>query len=155
MRRARQEIADPAELEEIIRRAEYGVLSMVDGAVPYAVPVNPAWDGRYFYVHCALEGRKLEVLRANPRTQLCLIAEARLLHKDKPCACTMHYRSVLVDGRAEILLPGADENARRAGLECLLAGFAMQNLPMDQGIMDKTVILRITPEKIRGKRNPA
>ncbi|MCL1916486.1 MAG: hypothetical protein FWG17_07270 [Desulfovibrionaceae bacterium] len=53
----------------------------------------------------ALEGRKLEVLRANPRTQLCLIAEAYLLRKGKPCACTMHYRSVLVDGRAEILPP--------------------------------------------------
>jgi len=40
-------------------------------------------------------------------------------------------------------------------LDCLLARFAMQNLPMDQGAMERTAILRITPEKIRGKRNPA
>ena len=49
----------------LLRKGEYGVLSMVDGGVPYAVPVSYVWDGQSsVYVHCAPEGRKLRCLSA-------------------------------------------------------------------------------------------
>jgi nitroimidazol reductase NimA-like FMN-containing flavoprotein (pyridoxamine 5'-phosphate oxidase superfamily) len=174
MRKAKREIRDEAELAELIRCTEYGVLSMVDGDAPYAVPVNLAWDGRYFYIHCATEGKKLDILRANPQAHISLTPEARLVAGDArhPCACTMRYRSVLVAGRAEILPPGGDERARRKAYLCLVARSRPDGLPPDEpnapggpepdglnteeeAALARVTFLRILPERISGKRNPA
>ncbi|HNU36390.1 MAG TPA: pyridoxamine 5'-phosphate oxidase family protein, partial [Methanomassiliicoccales archaeon] len=67
MRKAEREIMDQGELEEVIRRAEVCRLAMVDDGKPYIVPMNFGYRNGCLYFHCAKEGRKLDVLRENPK----------------------------------------------------------------------------------------
>jgi hypothetical protein len=57
-----------AECERIISTYPVGVLVMAHGGEPYAVPMNHAYAQGTLYFHCALTGRKLDVIRANPAT---------------------------------------------------------------------------------------
>jgi hypothetical protein len=72
-------------------------MSSPDGQ-PYAVPMNFGRDGRTVYFHCAREGRKLEVIRANPRAVLCVAESGPPIRGETACATSLPYRSVLAFG---------------------------------------------------------
>ena len=57
---------DRESMEEILREADIGHPAFVNDE-PYVIPINYAYSkGRIIY-HCALEGRKLDLIRANPK----------------------------------------------------------------------------------------
>lgn len=58
MRRPKQEIMDKAVLEEILAGAEICRLSMLDGQLPYIVPVNYGYREGHIYIHSAPEGKR-------------------------------------------------------------------------------------------------
>ena len=43
---------------------------------PYAVPVSFAIAGKSAYIHCAPEGRKIDMILRNPRASLCAVSRA-------------------------------------------------------------------------------
>ena len=45
----------------------------------YTVPLNFVLLGDSLYFHCATEGRKLDVLAANPAVSACIVGRADLL----------------------------------------------------------------------------
>lgn len=88
-RRAPRVVAG-GEIEEILERNWWGVLSMTLEECPYAVPVVYGYDGSAFYIATG-PGRKLETLLANPAACLTIteLEEAGAL-----------WRSVVVTGTA-------------------------------------------------------
>ena len=65
---------------DILGRAEHGVLASLgaDGW-PYAVPLNHVLSGDVLYIHCAVEGHKLENVANEERVSFCAVADARVL----------------------------------------------------------------------------
>ena len=70
MRRKDREVTDFPAILEIIEHCDILRLGLADGAYPYIVPVNFAYEVRdgqlSFYIHGAMAGRKYEMLRRNP-----------------------------------------------------------------------------------------
>lgn len=68
--RRRDRLLSEQRATELIRIAEYGVLSMIDeDGQPYAIPVNHVWDGEdSLYIHCAPEGKKLRAIAKEPQS---------------------------------------------------------------------------------------
>ena len=54
---------------EVFDKAPYVTVSMTDGdGMPYGLPLSLVrTDEKTFWFHCATEGRKLDILRANPK----------------------------------------------------------------------------------------
>jgi hypothetical protein len=77
MRRADREITSRERIDEIIRGCEVCHLGMADGDQPYVVPVSFGYDGSSVYFHSAREGRKVDVIAANPR--VCVQFERRVV----------------------------------------------------------------------------
>jgi nitroimidazol reductase NimA-like FMN-containing flavoprotein (pyridoxamine 5'-phosphate oxidase superfamily) len=67
MRRADRLVTDRAAIDEVLRRADVLHLAMTGAEGPYVVPVNFGYDGEHIWIHCAEEGRKLDLLAADPR----------------------------------------------------------------------------------------
>jgi nitroimidazol reductase NimA-like FMN-containing flavoprotein (pyridoxamine 5'-phosphate oxidase superfamily) len=64
---AREFIESRDEMERILKEETIGYLGLCVDQEPYVVPLNYAYvDGRILF-HCALTGKKLDYLRANPR----------------------------------------------------------------------------------------
>ena len=65
MRRKEKEIKDKKEIEQIFKEAHVCRLGMVDGKIPYIVPMNFGYRDNILYFHSALSGRKIDILKNN------------------------------------------------------------------------------------------
>jgi len=98
MRRKDRELSIEKALE-IIEKGEYGVLSTFDGEYPYGVPVNYVYKDGVIYIHCALEGKKLENISKHPKVSFTVVTKSKIL----PEKLTTAYESVVAFGNAELV----------------------------------------------------
>ena len=70
MRRVDREVTDRLQIKSIIEQAKIVHIGMIDESRPYVVPMQYGFefiDGKLtLYVHCAKEGRKLDIIKKNP-----------------------------------------------------------------------------------------
>jgi len=113
--RRQDRLLDEADAVKLLRTAEYGVLSLCDEAGrPYGIPVNYVWDGRNsLYIHCAPEGRKLNILQGNDAVSFCIVGHTHLL----PSRFTTEYESIVLTGTAAT---GLDDEEKHRALTLLL-----------------------------------
>jgi nitroimidazol reductase NimA-like FMN-containing flavoprotein (pyridoxamine 5'-phosphate oxidase superfamily) len=134
---------------EILARAEHGVLATVgaDGW-PYAVPVNHVLSENVLYIHCALEGHKLENIAHEERVSFCAVAGATVL----PAKLSTLYESAVVFGRAALV---TDPTEKRRALELLAVRFCGALSPEAEKAIatsgSRTAVVRIRLEQIAGK----
>src|SRR5271157_1423244 len=116
IRRSERAVSED-EAREILARAEHGVLATVgaDGW-PYAVPVNHVLAGNTLYIHCAVEGHKLENIAHEERVSFCAVASATVL----PDKLSTLYESAIAFGRAALVTDPAE---KRRALELLAVRF--------------------------------
>ncbi len=69
MRRKDKEITDTNEIKSILKKAKYVTLAMCVDNEPYLATVSHGYDEtkNCIYLHCAAEGKKVDILRANNR----------------------------------------------------------------------------------------
>lgn len=139
---------DSRTARDLLERGEYGVLSTVDNdGQPYGVPVSYAFDGQSIYFHCALEGHKLDNLRANPRVSFCVVGSTRVL----PEKFATLYESAVVFGEA-FFLEGPEKTR---GLELLAAKYSPEHAAAGQDYIEKhfeaTRVVCIRVNHISGK----
>lgn len=152
-RRVDREITTRAQMVEIIRRCHYLTLSLCRGHEPYQVALNYGFDesANCFYVHAATQGRKLEILRANPRVWGMIIDDLGYVKGE----CAHHYRSVMFEGRAEFV---EDDAQKRRALEIMIDDAEKTDLPeMKARLAGKTqgvVVLRLSVTAMSGKASP-
>ncbi len=148
MRRRDRELTGP-EAWEILRRAEWGVLSTLgEDGWPYGVPVNHVVVEGHIYIHCAQAGHKLENLASESKVSYCAVASSEI----QPAELSTNFESTVVFGRAELVTEDAE---KRQALEALLVRFAPQHPAEGAEAMHKefgrTAVLRIAPEHVTGK----
>ncbi|PID57865.1 hypothetical protein CSB45_06515 [candidate division KSB3 bacterium] len=67
MRRKDKEICDIQQIEAIITASTVCRLGLCLHGRPYVVPLNFGYNDRTIYLHSAQKGKKLDILRQNPR----------------------------------------------------------------------------------------
>jgi nitroimidazol reductase NimA-like FMN-containing flavoprotein (pyridoxamine 5'-phosphate oxidase superfamily) len=150
MRKAEREIKERGELEDVIRRAEVCRLAMVDDGEPYIVPMNFGYRDGCLYFHCAKEGRKLDILRKDPRVCFEMEADVRLVKGENPCQWSTSYESVIGWGTAEVLL---EEKEVREGLEVLMSHYTQGPFAFDPRSLSLTALIRVRVDRMTGKRS--
>ena len=105
MRRKDREITSEKRVNEIIAACNCCRLGLADGVGTYVVPLSfgyTAEDGkRIFYFHCAGEGKKLALLKANPNVGFELDTNHALVRGETGCSFTFLYSSVMGKGTVE------------------------------------------------------
>lgn len=62
----------------IIDKAQYGVVSMIDGDEPYGLPLSVVRNGDLLYFHSAKEGRKVDTLAKNPNISVVFVGDKNI-----------------------------------------------------------------------------
>ena len=156
MRRRDREVVDPTRIEEIIAESAVLRLGLNDDGEVYVVPVNfgaEIIDGRrVFYFHSARSGRKLDVIRRNPRVGFELDAGFELVEGPTPCAFSARYRSVVGVAVATEL---ADVAEKRRGLTAIMnqAADAGRDWNFDDAALDAVAVVRLDVERLSCKEN--
>ncbi len=137
---------------ELLRTGEYGVLSMadVDGG-GYGVPLNYAWDGEdAIYMHCAVEGRKLRNIAADPRVTFAIMGPTHVI----PEKFTTERSSIVLHGRATA---GLSDEEKMKALMLLVEKFCSNVMEKGRAYAEATIksgrveIIRLDVDYYTGK----
>lgn len=147
--RRQDRLLDEEKATDLLRRAEYGVLSMTNKEEPYGVPLNFVWDGATcLYIHCAPEGRKLRMLKDNPNVSFCVVGKVNL----HPRQLTTAYESIVIQGQASIV---ESEEEKRNALQLFIEKLAPDYVDVGRKYIEKsfhrTSVLRIDVNEWSGK----
>lgn len=123
MRKKNQEITDQKIIEEILSESEICRLAMMDGDKPYILPFNYGYKDNCIYIHCAKEGKKINLLRKNGEVCFEIEHTAQLIEREKACDWTERYRSIVGYGLVEIL---TEFEEKEKGLEILMRSNGMK-----------------------------
>jgi nitroimidazol reductase NimA-like FMN-containing flavoprotein (pyridoxamine 5'-phosphate oxidase superfamily) len=154
MRRAKKEIKDEMQINEILANAHVGRLgTMGKDGYPIIKPLNFVHTGGHIYFHSALEGEKIEdILRDN---RVCFEVDLPLCYvkaKGDPCSAFYHYRSVILKGRAEII---KDSEEKRMAMKALMEKYQPEGgydtFPKEK--LAITAVIRIDIEAMTGKED--
>ena len=107
MRRKDREIAEPGRVDSIIEACDCIRLGLADGAGVYIVPMNFAYvraEGRsIFYLHCAKQGKKLDLHAQNPRVGFELDTNHAVNPGETGCDYSFRYQSVIGNAIAAVV----------------------------------------------------
>jgi hypothetical protein len=151
MRRHEREVTDAAELQDILASAPVGHLALADDGQPYVVPICFGHEPGRIYFHCAKEGRKLDIIRRNPRACFQVDVDFRLEpNPDRPCAAGMDYRSLMAFGTVHIV---ENTTEKVHGLDLVTRHYFEGGGPYPDEVLGRTTVLRMDVERMTGKAN--
>jgi nitroimidazol reductase NimA-like FMN-containing flavoprotein (pyridoxamine 5'-phosphate oxidase superfamily) len=150
MRRSEKEIKDPAEIEDILQKAKICRLAMCERGFPYIVPVCFGYENRCLYVHCDLEGKKLDILHANREVCFQVETDVEFVGSDSACEWTLKYRSVIGKGRAKVV---KEEKEKIKALKILMNHYSSRNHQIDKTCLPSVGIILIEIYEMTGKKS--
>ena len=150
MRRKEREIADRDSILKIIRECQCCRIALADGRCPYIVPVNFGYDsaGNVLYFHGAAKGRKMDLIRKNPRVGFSAYADVRIIREK----ATTTFRSVCGTGTAIIV---EDKEEKRTALDAITVRYkSLCPRPAPDSMINRVAIIRIDIDSLMGKYAP-
>ncbi|NSL51942.1 pyridoxamine 5'-phosphate oxidase family protein [Calidifontibacillus erzurumensis] len=152
---------DEKRIDEFLSNARIGYLGLTDGELPYVVPLNFIWMNGAIYFHGAQEGRKIELIRANPNCCFTVAEEYGTLVSPIPAKTDTAYMSVMMFGVIERVNDIIEATSALQGmLDKYLPGY--HNNKLSQTHVEKyrsslgshTAVFKIIPKVRTAKENP-
>lgn len=137
LRKTEQAIETEDEMRSILRESHYVTMAMCLDNEPYLVTISHGYDAERnaIYFHCAHEGKKIDILRANP----VVWGEAVMDRGYDGPECKQDYSTTQFRGRVSF---PEDIEEKRHGLTALLSQFGAD--------VEKFFAKEDTDEKVRG-----
>lgn len=157
MRRKDREVTESSQIRQMLEEFKVCRLGIVDGGAPYIVPMNMAcdYDGEklILYFHCAREGRKLELIRKNPKVGFEMDKEIALAEGNTPCQYSYKFASIIGKGTAKIV---EDEEEKVKALTKLMkhqSGRDFDDFEKNPKLLKAVAVIRVIAEEYTCKQN--
>jgi nitroimidazol reductase NimA-like FMN-containing flavoprotein (pyridoxamine 5'-phosphate oxidase superfamily) len=150
MRRKDKEITDEKVIEEIIAKAQICRIGLSMEGEPYVFPVNFGYRDRCLYFHSAQQGRKIEMIKKNPRVCFQMETDVELIPTEKACDWSIKYRSVIGYGKASFLNNRAE---MKEALDTIMSHYSDRNFIYSEESLSSVCIVCIHIESLTGKNS--
>jgi uncharacterized protein len=149
MRRKEKQILDMNEVAQVLEQSQVCRLAMVDKGHPYVVPLNFGYRDGSLYFHSAPEGRKMDVLKADPRVCFEVDEMVKMNKAANACDWGVSFRSVIGTGTARILeTPAEKKNA----LDIIMAQYSGRSFDYPEEKLAKTAVIQVIIHEMTGKQ---
>ena len=153
MRKADREIKNKEEIIDIIKRCNVIRLAFNNGDYPYILPLNFGFEVKndkvIFYLHSALEGTKVEIMRKDNRASFEMDTKHELQYYEEKGYCTMSYESVIGRGKIRILT----EDEKIYALKKLMGHYHKdENTYFNPAAISRTLVYSLEVEEMTAKR---
>ena len=155
MRRKDREIQDINEKLTLLKKCKVCRLGLCEHKVPYIVPLNFGYSFMHtvltLYFHSAPEGKKIDMLRANPNACFEIDAEHELVRHENACNYSFRYASLIGSGTVSFI---DDPEEKRHALNALMqhqTGEAKSFDFKDEEIAC-VLVFKLTVSEFSGKR---
>jgi nitroimidazol reductase NimA-like FMN-containing flavoprotein (pyridoxamine 5'-phosphate oxidase superfamily) len=124
-------------------------IALVDGDMPFLVPVFYAYDGQALYFHSAQAGTKIEILKRNPNICFEISLDHGLIPTEVACDFEARHRTVIGFGRAAFV---TDAAGKIRALDLIVAKFSNRKFEYSQANLNRTMVIRIGIVSVKGKK---
>lgn len=153
MRRKDREISSKEEIIAVIERNDVLRLGMYDGEEVYVVPMNYgySWENGMltFYFHGALQGRKFDIMRKNPKLCFELDCDYHPYSGSLPCQYGSEFTSVIGNGTAVIL---EDPAEKAKAMEIMMKHIAKKDMEVKEKWVSAINVFKLEVTSFTGKR---
>ncbi len=153
--RRKDRMMSEADSLRLLSEERVGRLALADECGhPYIVPLNHLLVDRTLYFHCALSGRKLDMLRENPK--VCYEVDRFLGIKSGAAACEYgaFYESAIAFGVASEVLDPAEKVRILNLLTTHHAAPGATFMPVDEAAAARVSVVAIVIQQLSGKARP-
>jgi len=155
MRRKEKEITSIEEKLEIIAKCKVCRIGLSENNYPYIVPLNYgfSYDDKKLtlYFHCAMEGKKIDIIRNNNNACFEIDCDTKLIEGKKPCNYGYEFRSIIGFGKI-IFLDTKDEKIN--GLNYLMKQLTEKDVKYDfnENELNSVIVFKMTVDEFTGKQ---
>lgn len=161
MRQMTLECTDQQKINRFLETEKTGFLGLADGDAPYTIPLNFVWLDGAIYFHGAGEGRKVNIIKKNPKACFTVSADLGTISDPVPAKTDTAYMSVMIFGEAE-KVNNLDEAvlAMQKMLDKYVPGYYDRALPSSHvekyrsSLGSKTAVYKINARELTAKENP-
>ena len=149
------QITDLRQIRQILDTGKVLRLGLAVNNEPYIVPMNYGYcleEGKLtFYLHSAVRGKKLDMLRENPRVFVELDCDQVPFEGEKPCQYGLSYSSVMGRGVARIV---EDTEEKKQAMTMLMKTQTGKDFVFDDRLVSIVAVIRVDVEEYTAKHRP-
>lgn len=157
MRRSDRNISDEKIIDGVIERAKICRLGFDDDGEVYIVPLNYGYrregEKRILYFHGASQGRKVNLIRHNPKVSFEMDTDFAVISSETACGYSAAYACVMGTGIIEEL---KDSGEKVAALQALMATMSgRDNWTFDEKSVNNVFVFKLTVDSLSCKVHSA
>ena len=151
MRKKEREILERTEIDQIINKSDVCRIAFSKDNIPYIVPLSFGYDGKFIYIHTAIEGKKVEFIEANNNVCIEFDLDVKTItHDTIGCKWTTAYRSVIANGKIYEI---TKEKGMINALNQIMLHYSGKEWNFTEKMLKNVRIWKIEIDKIIGKKS--
>ena len=155
MTKRERQVTDPAEIRHILDTGKVLHLGLSVNDEPYVVPMNYGYtleEGKLvIYLHSAVKGKKLEMVRTNPRVCFNIDCDRMPFEGRVPCQYGMVYSSILGRGTAALV---EDPEDKMEAMSILMKTQTGKDFTFNERLVSIVTVIRIDVQEYTAKHRP-
>ena len=155
MTKRERQITDKAQILHILDTAKVLHLGLCVNNEPYVVPMNYGYieeKGKLvLYLHSAVQGKKLDMIRANPNVFFEMDCDLAPFEGEKPCQYGLVYSSVMGRGKAVLV---EDVEQKKQAMTILMKTQTGKDFTFEDRLVSIVAVIRVDVEEYTAKHRP-
>ena len=155
MTKRERQITDPQQIRAILDTAKVLHLGLAVNNEPYVVPMNYGYtmeDGKLtVYLHSATRGKKLDMIRENPRVFFEMDCDLQPFEGKVPCQYGLSYSSLMGWGNATIV---EDVEEKKQAMTVLMKTQTDRDFTFEDRLVSIVAVIRIDVTDYTAKHRP-
>ena len=150
-----RQVTDPEQIRHILDTGKVLHLGLAVDNEPYVVPMNYGYtteDGNLvLYLHSALQGKKLDMIRTNPRVFFEIDCDRMPFEGRVPCQYGLVYSSIMGRGTAQIV---EDVEEKKRAMTILMKTQTGKDFSFEDRLVSIVAVIRIDVAEYTAKHRP-
>jgi len=146
------QVTDLNEIKAILDTAKVLRLGLAVNDEPYVVPMNYGYilegEKLTLYLHSAVKGKKLDMIRANPKVFFELDCDLTPFEGKKPCQYGLSYSSIMGRGTAQIV---EDVEEKMQAMTVLMKTQTGRDFSFNEQLVSIVAVVRIDVAEFTAK----
>ena len=150
-----RQVTDPEQIRHILDTGKVLHLGLAVNDEPYVVPMNYGYtmeDGKLtLYLHSALKGKKLDMMRANPKVFFEIDCDLMPFEGKVACQYGLVYSSIMGRGTATIV---EDVEEKKKAMSILMKTQTGKDFTFEDRLVSIVAVVRIDVAEYTAKHRP-
>ena len=155
MTKRERQVTDPKKIMDIMDAGKVLHLGLAVNDEPYVVPMNYGYtmenEKLVLYLHSAVRGKKLDMIRANPKVFFEIDCDRVPFESELPCQYGLSYSSVMGKGVAHIV---DDVEEKKKAMSILMKTQTGKDFTFEDRLVSIVAVIRIDVEAYTAKHRP-